>query len=500
MLTLRRFQIPRLPIRRSRWTRGQTLPVLAMMMTTLLGMTALAVDAGFAYAATRQQQTVADAAALAAAYQLQYSSGDCSDTVTTQPAVVAVAQKYIKNNGYDYSTDSTIAVQVNCPYNGSNTTVRVYLSKPVGPFFSAQVFGASLAPKVSGVGSVIKTIPQSPLMALGTGCKTDGSGNPIPGIKSSGSGTISVTGGGIHSNSSCTSVAVLTSGSGDVISADAVTAVGGCTASNSGPIVPPCTTGVPVQSDPISSSLVTLPCVTGSAGSYSLSTSVCNDYTGTGSPFSGTSLYTWSGSATRVIGPGVYYGISPGNGALYLRPGIYVMKGGGMQWNGNGDVKTCRGAAGEPTSGDGSRGASSGCSGVTASTGGVMIFNTSYGYPTGYPACPTTSPANTFTQIDLGGNGSLDLAPLASGAYQGVMLWQDKCLNASIKLGGTGSTLSIAGTVYAPNNRINFGGNGGLTSTGSFYADGFDVSGSGTISINYNSTTSYQPPSAVLTQ
>ena len=57
-------------MRRARGERGQMLPIVMLALLGLLGVSAFAIDVGFAYFAKRQLQAATDAAALAGAQDL----------------------------------------------------------------------------------------------------------------------------------------------------------------------------------------------------------------------------------------------------------------------------------------------------------------------------------------------------------------------------------------------------------------------------------------------
>src|SRR5437879_13590284 len=81
--------------RRCGFTRdesGQTLVIFAALASGLIGMVALAFDAGLVYASHRAAQDAADAAAIAAAIVIR-QEGDASD-------VVAAARDDAARNGY----------------------------------------------------------------------------------------------------------------------------------------------------------------------------------------------------------------------------------------------------------------------------------------------------------------------------------------------------------------------------------------------------------------
>ena len=74
-------------MRRARGQRGQILPVVALALVALLGVTAFSIDVGYAYYAKRQLQSAVDAAALAGAQdlpQLDTGAGDGADVLQGQ--------------------------------------------------------------------------------------------------------------------------------------------------------------------------------------------------------------------------------------------------------------------------------------------------------------------------------------------------------------------------------------------------------------------------------
>lgn len=76
----------------SKFVKGQSIVIVALIMLALVGLTALALDGGYAFWDRRIAQNAADAGALAGAYEL------CSNTLT--PDVNGVASSYvIKNKG-----------------------------------------------------------------------------------------------------------------------------------------------------------------------------------------------------------------------------------------------------------------------------------------------------------------------------------------------------------------------------------------------------------------
>src|SRR3954453_20939548 len=91
--------------------RGQALPVIALMLTVILGGAAMVVDGGNAMAQQRGTQNAADSAALAAATVLAQKMG--GQTKTDADVLDAVNQAFIRNNstaGTSYYVSYTDAV------------------------------------------------------------------------------------------------------------------------------------------------------------------------------------------------------------------------------------------------------------------------------------------------------------------------------------------------------------------------------------------------------
>ncbi len=83
--------------------RGDSLLIVALMMTALVGVTATATDLGMAYVKTAQTQTAVDAAALAAGMNLPI---DADDT-TKKAKTIDIAKEYLAKNGVE-NTDEAI--------------------------------------------------------------------------------------------------------------------------------------------------------------------------------------------------------------------------------------------------------------------------------------------------------------------------------------------------------------------------------------------------------
>jgi Flp pilus assembly protein TadG len=111
-------------------------------------------------------------------------------------------------------------------------------------------------------------------------------------------------------------------------------------------------------------------------------------------------------------------------------------------------------------------------------TGGVMIYNA--------PASSASS-----EQVQITGNpttGTVNLSPLTSGPYAGLVLWQKRSSSLDVRVEGNGS-FTINGTLYAAGARLNIVGSAqtsGGTATGSYVdGNGIAVQGGSKIGSQY---------------
>ncbi len=105
------------------YERGQALPIIAICLVVIFGFVALAVDVGANQYRQRMQQTAADAAALAGASELEYTS--------SSSVITAAAQADATSNGFTADTNDTVTVNsppVSGNYNGNNSAVQVVIT------------------------------------------------------------------------------------------------------------------------------------------------------------------------------------------------------------------------------------------------------------------------------------------------------------------------------------------------------------------------------------
>lgn len=130
--------------------RGQSLVIIAVCMTAMMGASAMAIDVASWYAKHHQAQVAADAAALAAANCLAragVSGNPCTSTSDTSDAQ-ALAVSYAAKNGITI-TPSDVSV------NTSTDTVTVTANTDAPAFF-ASLFGIHTATMTAGSGASFK--------------------------------------------------------------------------------------------------------------------------------------------------------------------------------------------------------------------------------------------------------------------------------------------------------------------------------------------------------
>jgi Flp pilus assembly protein TadG len=131
--------------------RGQSFVVTVLMITSLLGMTALVLDVGSWFRAHRQLQATADASALAGAQALPDDPGQAS----------GLANDYAAKNT---SGLQGVTITLSQTY-AANDTIKVKVKKPAEGFFS-KIFGvdsvdegASATARVAGMKSALYVAP-----------------------------------------------------------------------------------------------------------------------------------------------------------------------------------------------------------------------------------------------------------------------------------------------------------------------------------------------------
>lgn len=135
--------------------RGQVLAIFAIALVAIVAMTGLVLDGGSAFVQRRDMQNVADAAAMAAAY-------DYVNNVSPGQAQQA-ARDTASANGYNHGTDATVDVQMGVGPTGG-TAFTVTISRPHRNLFSGIVGMPTW--DVSTTAQAVEGIPNAALGAM----------------------------------------------------------------------------------------------------------------------------------------------------------------------------------------------------------------------------------------------------------------------------------------------------------------------------------------------
>jgi len=543
--------------REARGERGQVLVLLAIFLTGILIALALVFDGAQSLVLRRQLQNTADAAALAGVNIVQ-ALGGCTSTLVSKTGpgntiYTTVRQSVMDNMGVSSSradtlltkADGTNAVEcaTDAAYSPYAVTVSLLATNPTyfGNIAGTRNIGVAVTstafngPAVGGKYSVTMLDPCHNGTSYSTNPCQSGTWsaqrNGCPSIQFNGGPTVTFEG-SLQANSACRydttlnfTGAVGTSGSGNASITLSNTSSGQATIrmvgtynpggfsniSPSGQIY----TGQPAVPDPLAG--LPTPSVTGWLQCPS-NNSACPSNGGNGTSVNG----------CFILSPGVYNGgITIGSqGEVYLKPGLYVMNGGGITFNGSGKLYTITSSSAYPAGS---------CSGLLPETvltvGGLTTtlweqtlcpqatVAVAGGPPTGdacgamiYNVCSANNPTTAncgsnggnaaFGPVTVSGGNALRLRPFCASSdanataacsstvfaptaqqnsnapalirrYRNLVFWQSSTPDPTssynqpdLTLAGSGN-LFLQGTVYAPNAFVkltgNCGGSGGST-------------------------------------
>jgi hypothetical protein len=434
--------------------RGQILPLFALMLVALFAMAALLFDAAQAMAVRRQLQDAGDAAALAGSNVVQTGTPfGCSGTAGPPPgsprAVVTNAvQASITANLPSYPLGS---VTVSCPDGWENLAVRVQLSQTAPSFFRSVVGAGPL------VVNTASTAVNGPTGGVGYSVLTLNPYNPTwppnlrgcPSLNFNGSPTVTSLG-SMHINSACqpgggSDWAVTRNGQ-----ASTVTMLNGSVIEIVGRADPTAMTIIPA---PIENSIYLLDPLR-----------FINDVNLAALPVRSASRLILN-NTNRTLDPGIYVGgIELRNRSqIYMRPGIYVLQGGGINVGAQAQLYT----VGPTVSTTNQANWATDC--PNDGTCGVMFYNYANAGVMGQYNV-TAGAVFLARGYQRGYSG-----PAANPDYKGLLLWQHKLpvptssyVQPTVRLIGGGS-VNISGTIYAPSAPVEL--NGGSGGGGGFEID-----------------------------
>jgi hypothetical protein len=532
--------------------RGQILLIVAFGMVVLIGIAAIAIDLGFSWMLRRQEQNAADPAALAAARFISDPDPVSGVQVFDSTQGWDAACAYARANGFfsqsnadcdaSLETDGT-HMSVNYPPDGSAGDfagqpgmVQVVISSRHDLFFG-RIFGRDEATVTTGAVASRQrgNTNSNSLVAL----KPEGCGT----ARTHGTGTIQIfpaagysgPGGFVHINSECgsstaddncttSSQGALEVGGTSLLSAPKVNVHGGCKGSE--PTCPDPVFGAVCDSttgplneashqlgDPLGGlrfpawdiSLDGAKCGATGAATTSGASQGCGQGMGripwAASPDS--ACPGLPGGYTCVeLNPGVYYGgWSIGSKIVVsLKPGIYVIAGGGISIGSTGELNSLAGGS---------------------SPAPVLIYNTDN--PAYADSCPGAGAKRCQGSLDLTASANLKLAGLLADQpcppvtstggcpFGGMVIWYDANGSQPTNSGSNCSggqcidiegeaNLSISGTIYAPRAHVNIEGNAntncGSTATQvaavQIISWTWDLGGTGDLCMPYNPNQLYK--------
>lgn len=434
-------------------SRGQVLPIFIIFLTAMLLIASLLVDGATALLMRRQYQSVADAAALAAANVIQSNPKGCSLTDppgAPRAAVVDAARASVQANlpGYDLG-----GVAVTCPAEWDNYGVKVDLHG-VSPGFFSQVVGiTAFAIDTSAVGYNGYTVGSKYSVVLldpynaGWGSQYKG----CPSVLFSGGPTV-VFEGSLYVNSSCPA------GSGGALGTNGNSATVSFAGSTGAYVVGGFNPG-PLTLDPypvVNSRRKADPLAGLSAPS--------------GLTIKSSRALVYGSGTNTVLEAGVYVGgiQLKSTARAFMKPGVYVMQGGGLDLGAQTSLYSVKASFTLPATPSAWTDTAWATTDCPAGQCGVLIYNTA-----GSSGCGCSS----MGAVTVGAGANLMLRHYKPGTsgnnvsvdeWDNLLLWQSasplptsNSRQPALALGG-GGRVNITGTVYAPSAQVQMlGGSGG---------------------------------------
>jgi hypothetical protein len=410
--------------------RGTVAVMVALSITLLLGMVAIALDGGLLQDNKRRVQNAADGAALAAANKIFVNFPNILRTNTPDPngQAAAAAQTNASDNGF--GNDGTVTTVVaNVPPTSGPFTNKIGYAEVIityrQPRYFSGIWGSNATPIVA------RAVAKGYWGGTGTGVivlDPDDSHS----LDASGTGSVTVTGGAaVLVNSTDSEAGRQTGGGGLTASRFEVT--GGTTGTFTGTVK----TGVLPTPDP----LAYLPAPSGLPNGTI------------------TQVNLTQGNKMYVVTPGKHTSFPAGqSGDIFVFKqasynsvgGIYYLDGGGFTSTGATLIMD------------------------SATTGGIMIYN-----------APNSAASNQGISITGNASGIVNLSALTSGPYAGILFWQARTATQQLSISGNGS-FNLSGTFYAPNANLQISGNGSAVIGSQYISRTLNLSGGGAMTINYS--------------
>ena len=416
---------------------GIVAPTVALLMTVIVGVVAIAIDGGLLMMDRREVRSAADAAALAAAIDL-YQNYDQNKGKDPSGTAATSAKDTAQDNGYVDGVNG-VTVKVNIPpqsgtYVAQDGYAEVIITMQQQRFFSA-IWGSAKIP-VSGraVAQGTKTPKANGIIVLDPAGSND--------LTTTNTANIIVQHANIVVDSSDSKGgSISNSGNIQAVELD-FSGNPGYNTSGSGQFI--------ATSNNILSKQTPTPDPLASLPPPAQPVQVGNNVNISGIPPGG-SVPGWATPGDPngwTLPAGTYQNginISDNNSAhtYTLQSGIFYFKGNGLSLTGNANIKS------DPN--------------------GVMLYFHDGG-------------------LSITAGGAVNLSPLQSGPYANVTIYEDRSNTSQDSITGqsTGS-LNISGTVYTPAAKFTLTGSGGNYAIGSQYiVFQLVVTGSGSFNVLYN--------------
>ncbi|HEX5148012.1 MAG TPA: pilus assembly protein TadG-related protein [Candidatus Limnocylindrales bacterium] len=431
---------------------GQILPLFALAMVVILALGALLVDGASALVTRRRLQNVGDAAALAGANVLQASGTIhvCSTVATEPPGAPRqdIIDAVMASLATNWPAITASQVTITCAAGWENQAVRVDLRLNSATFLSGAIgmSAPSVATTSTAVNGQLTGSTYSVVLLDPANAGWPNGRRGCPAFLISGGPTLQFDG-SVFVNSACTAAnggAMATNGNSATVTISAgrsIKLVGGF---DPGPltITPAPTTGATMLEDPLAG---LEPIAIAGMTVRSSSRLVLNN-------------------VTQVLQPGIYSGgIQLRNSSVaLLRPGIYVLDGGGLDIGAQASFCSISATSSATT-----------CAGFATdcpdTTCGILLYNKG-----------TASGSGAMGQITVGAGATLKLRAYDERAnanqffeYRNLLIWQSVSPAPSstyaqpvVQLNG-GGNVDISGTLYAPSAKVLMGGTSGGTGGGS---------------------------------
>lgn len=211
---------------------------MALAMTCILGVVALATDVGVLLNDRRKVQVAADYAALAGAQEIRYATSDGKTVAAVAQAAAAQSGFTNGSNGVTVTVNNSVSGPLTGPHAGNKNYVEVIVQR-ASPTYFMKLFGHNSinvsARAVAGLGVSNKYCAYI-LDPTGSGA-----------LQGQGASTATFNNCGVIVDSNSSSAVSITGGAGS-ITASSISIVGG---SGSGSISPAPATGVAQISDPL---------------------------------------------------------------------------------------------------------------------------------------------------------------------------------------------------------------------------------------------------------